>query len=215
MDHWWQGSAVETAAAISRREIGALEVVESHLSRMDAVNAHVNAVTVRMDDEARRAARAADDALAAGAPVGPLHGVPVTIKENVDVAGQATTNGIPAFADNVASADSPVVAHLRNAGAIIIGRTNTPEFSFRWFTDNPLRGATLNPWNRDVTPGGSGGGGSAHWPWVSAASPMETTLAVPCATPPLPAALRPFARRWDVFRHSIHRRRQSAHPCFS
>ena len=158
---WWQRSAVETAAAISRREVSALEVVESHLSRMDEVNAQVNAVTVRMDDEARSAARTADDAMVAGTPVGPLHGVPVTIKENVDVAGQATTNGIPAFADNVASADSPVVANLRKAGAIIIGRTNTPEFSFRWFTDNPLRGATLNPWDRDVTPGGSGGGGSA------------------------------------------------------
>lgn len=159
--HWWQRSAVETAAAINRRDVSALEVVETHIARMDEVNAHVNAVTMRMDKEARRAARAADDAMAAGAPVGPLHGVPVTIKENVDVAGQATTNGIPAFAENVASADSPVVAHLRKAGAIVIGRTNTPEFSFRWFTDNPLRGATLNPWNRDVTPGGSGGGGSA------------------------------------------------------
>ncbi len=141
--------------------MSALEVVESHIARMDEVNAHVNAVTVRLDDEARLAARAADEVLASGAPGGPLHGVPVTIKENVDVAGQATTNGVPAFADNVASADSPLVAHLRKAGAIIIGRTNTPEFSFRWFTDNPLRGATLNPWNRDVTPGGSGGGGSA------------------------------------------------------
>ena len=137
MGHWWHRSAIETAAAINRREVSALEVVESHIARMDEVNAHLNAVTVRMDEEARRAARAADEAMAAGAPVGPLHGVPVTIKENVDVAGQATTNGIPAFADNVATADSPVVAHLRNAGAIIIGRTNTPEFSFRWFTDNP------------------------------------------------------------------------------
>ena len=161
MGTWWQQSAVETAAAIRRREVSTLEVIESHIARMDEVNGHVNAVTVRMDDEARRAARYADEAIASGAAVGPLHGVPVTIKENVDVAGQATTNGIPALAEHVAPEDSPVVAHLKAAGAIIIGRTNTPEFSFRWFTDNPLRGATLNPWNRHVTPGGSGGGGSA------------------------------------------------------
>ncbi len=161
MSQWWRKGAVDTAAAIHRREATAEEVVESHLSRMDEVNARVNAVTVRMDDEARSAAREADRVLAAGGPAGPLHGVPVTIKENVDLAGQATTNGIPAFVGNVASEDSPVVANLRNAGAVVVGRTNTPEFSFRWFTDNPLRGATRSPWNREVTPGGSGGGGSA------------------------------------------------------
>ena len=161
MSHWWRKGAVETAAAIRNGRTSAEEVVESHIARMEEVNGRVNAVTVRMDDDAHTAARAADRAMASGEPVGPLHGVPVTIKENVDQIGHATTNGVPDFAGNVAQEDSPVVANLRNAGAVIVGRTNTPEFSLRWFTDNPLRGATLNPWNRDVTPGGSGGGGSA------------------------------------------------------
>jgi amidase len=118
-------------------------------------------VTVDLSEEAGRAARRADGIAASGVALGPLHGVPITIKENVDQAGQATTNGVPGFTDVVAMEDSPVVANLRKAGAIIIGRTNTPEFSLRWFTDNPLRGLTRNPWKHDITPGGSSGGAAA------------------------------------------------------
>ena len=87
--------------------------------------------------------------------------MPVTVKVNVDTKGRATTNGVVAFKDNVADEDSPVVANLRKAGALIIGRTNTPAFSVRWFTENDLHGRTLNPWSRDHTPGGSSGGASA------------------------------------------------------
>ena len=161
MSEWWRQSAVETAAAIRDQRVNAEEVVESHLERLEAVNPAVNAVTVRMDDAAREAARVADRAISAGTPLGPLHGVPVTIKENIDQRGHATTNGVEAFTDVMAEQDSPVVANLERAGAVIIGRTNTPEFSLRWFTDNPLRGATLNPWDRSVTPGGSSGGAAA------------------------------------------------------
>ncbi|MEL6793281.1 MAG: amidase, partial [Pseudomonadota bacterium] len=93
--------------------------------------------------------------------VGPLHGVPVTIKVNVDQEGEATTNGVPALANNIAPADAPIVSNLRRAGAVVIGRTNTPEFSFRAHTDNPLHGETKNPWGDHVSPGGSSGGAGA------------------------------------------------------
>ncbi len=92
---------------------------------------------------------------------GALHGVPVTIKVNVDTAGHATTDGIVAAKDNIAETDSPLVAHMRAAGAVIVGRSNTPAFSLRWFTDNDLHGRTLNPFDAKVTPGGSSGGAAA------------------------------------------------------
>ena len=157
----WCWSAVETAAAIRRRQISCVEAVQAAVERMRAVNARVNAVTVDLSDDALAAAKRADDIVASGVALGPLHGVPMTIKENVDQRGQATPNGVVAFADVMAPDDSPVVANVRRAGAIIIGRTNTPEFSYRWFTDNPLRGLTSNPWAADRTPGGSSGGGAA------------------------------------------------------
>ena len=161
MGEWWRKSAGEIAAAIAAKKVSAEEVMVDHLARVDAVNGKLNAITVRMDAEALADARAADKAQADGRPLGPLHGVPVTIKENVDQKGQATTNGVEAFKDMVAPEDSPVVANLRKAGAIPMGRTNTPEFSLRYFTDNTLRGLTLNPWNKGITPGGSSGGAGA------------------------------------------------------
>lgn len=157
----WQLGAVETAQRIRAGNLRAVDVVAASVARMDAVNPSVNAVTVPLAESAMRAAEAADRTLASGVRVGPLHGVPVTLKENIDQTGQANTNGLPALADNIADADSPVARHLREAGAIVIGRTNTPEFSYRWFTDNPLRGRTLNPWQADLTPGGSSGGASS------------------------------------------------------
>ena len=157
----WRWSAVDTAAAIRSGQIGALEATESALDRLDAANGRVNAVTQALPEQARAAARQADAALAAGLETGPLHGVPVTIKENIDQKGVANSNGVAAFEATIAPEDSPVAANLRKAGAIVIGRTNTPEFSLRWFTDNPLRGRTENPWKADVTPGGSSGGAAA------------------------------------------------------
>ena len=160
-DELWRLGAVETARRIRDRDIGCREVMAAHLGRMAAVNPGVNAVVVDLTEAALIAAEAADRAVAAGEPLGPLHGVPVTIKENVDVEGQATPNGVAAFADVIAPADAPAVANLRRAGAIVIGRTNTPEFSYRWFTANSLRGATLNPWDAARCPGGSSGGAAA------------------------------------------------------
>ncbi len=160
-DQLWRLSAVETAALIKDGVTSSSDVVEAHLERLAEVNPDLNAVTNEFPDAARAAAKAADDRLAVGEDIGPLHGVPVTIKENVDQAGFSTPNGVTAFEAVVAEADSPVVANLKAAGAIVLGRTNTPEFSFRWFTDNDLRGLTRNPWNEAITPGGSSGGAAS------------------------------------------------------
>jgi amidase len=161
MTELWRWSATDLAHAIRTRRVSSREALEACLARMDAVNPRLNAVVDAMADAARADADAADAAIARGEPAGLLHGVPVTVKVNVDTRGRATTNGIVALRDLVATDDSPVVANLRRAGAVIFGRTNTPAFSFRWFTENDLHGRTLNPWSRAHTPGGSSGGASA------------------------------------------------------
>jgi amidase len=160
-DALWKLSAGETAGLIAGREISAVEVVDTHLSRLDVVNPALNAITRPLHESARAEAKFADAAVARGDMLGALHGVPVTIKDNIDIAGQSSPNGLPALKDMVAEANSPVVDNLLRAGAIVIGRTNAPEFSLRWHTDNPLFGATVNPWNLEWTPGGSSGGASA------------------------------------------------------
>ncbi len=162
MSDLWKLSAVETAALIARGEIKPSEVMTSVLARVADTNPHLNAITVDLGEEAMAAAVEADLSVVEGGPLGRLHGVPVTIKENVDVEGQANTNGVPAFRDLIATEDAPFVKNLRGEGAIVVGRTNTPEFSMRATTDNPLRGRTLNPWDDQGSPGGSSGGaGSA------------------------------------------------------
>jgi len=157
----WRLSAVELAEAIRRKDVSCRDAIASVLARIDETNPRVNALPEVLADEAVAAADAADRALARGEQIGPLHGVPVTTKVNVDQAGRATTNGVVALRDLVAASDSPPVANLTRAGAVVIGRSNTPAFSLRWFTDNDLHGRTLNPWNPGVTPGGSSGGAAA------------------------------------------------------
>ncbi len=139
--------------------MSAQEVMAEHLARVEAVNPLLNAIT-RVNPVAMADAADVDRALADGAAL-PLAGVPVTIKDNIDVAGQTTPNGVLALNKTAASVDAPSVASLRAAGAVVLGRTNTPEFSWRWHTDNPLFGPTLNPWNPALTPGGSSGGAAA------------------------------------------------------
>jgi amidase len=158
MTDLWKLGASELADAIRAKRVSSREVVQSHLDRIEAVNPSLNAVTVPLPEQALQAADAADRALAAGDSVGALHGVPMTVKENIDLAGSATTMGVVALRDAVSPGDAPHIAHLKQAGAIPIGRTNTPDFGMRWHTDNELRGATLNPWAPDRTPGGSSGG---------------------------------------------------------
>jgi amidase len=157
----WRWDATALAAAIRTGKISSREATQSVLARLQAVNPKLNAVTVVLAEAALAAADRADAALRRGETPGRLHGVPVTIKENVDQEGQATTNGVVAFRDVIAKIDSPPVAAWQRAGAVIVGRTNTPAFSLRWHTDNDLRGRTFNPWHRDRTPGGSSGGCAA------------------------------------------------------
>ena len=157
----WSRGAIELAAMIRAREASCVEVTESVLARIAQHNERINAIVVDCSEEALRAAKLKDREVRDGAALGPLHGVPVTIKENIDVAGQATTNGLPAYANVIAPDHSPVTRNLLDAGAIIVGRTNTPELSMRATTDNPLRGRTLNPWDEEASPGGSSGGASA------------------------------------------------------
>lgn len=159
-DELWRWSAVDIAAGVRDRTISASEAVDSAVRRMRAVNPRINGVVLDLGDEALERAAALDNNQGEAAG-GPLRGVPVTVKVNVDTAGYPNSNGVVAFADNIATDDSPVVANLKKAGAVIIGITNTPEFSMRAVTDNPLYGQTLNPWDETITPGGSSGGAGA------------------------------------------------------
>jgi len=157
----WQWSACELAEAIAARKVTAVDAVGNAVARMRATNGKINAVVNDLGDAALREAEAHDKVMRTGGPIGPLHGVPVTIKENVDQKGCATPNGVVAFKNVIAPDDAPVVGNLLRAGAIVIGRTNTPEFSFRGTTVNELYGRTFNPWNATASPGGSSGGAAA------------------------------------------------------
>jgi amidase len=162
MTDLWRHSAIDLARMIAAREASSAEVVEAHLARIEAVNPKLNAIVRVLAEPARAAARAADAKVAAGAPLGPLHGVPITVKENIDMAGLPTTNGVVAMAEAVVLMDAPVVERMLAAGAIPIGRTNLPDMAMRVHTDSALHGLTRNPWARDRTAGGSSGGeGSA------------------------------------------------------
>ncbi|MCG6557893.1 amidase family protein [Ruegeria sp. 1NDH52C] len=158
----WQLDATQIAEQTTSGALSAQQAVAAAIERMQTVNPGLNAVVDSCTEAAMARAAELDKARAAGAACGPLHGVPVTIKVNVDQTGYATTNGVTALKDMIAPGDAPVVRNLQNAGAVVIGRTNTPEFSFRADTDNPLYGRTHNPWGRHISPGGSSGGaGSA------------------------------------------------------
>ena len=154
-------SAVDLAAAIARKKVSPLEVVDAVLDRIDRLK-HLNAYCLVDRDGARRAARAAERALAGRRPtLGPLHGVPFSVKDLVATKGVRTTFGTPIYRDNVPTEDAPSVARLKAAGAIMLGKTNTPTFGWVGVTDNLLFGPTRNPWNPNVTPGGSSGGAGA------------------------------------------------------
>jgi amidase len=157
----WRLSATELASLLRRKELSAEDIARSTLDRLEQCNAHINAVVQEMPEAAMASARDIDRRLAAGEDPGPLAGIPVTTKVNVDQAGFATTNGLRIQQDLVAEQDNPVVANLRKAGAVFVGRTNTPAFSLRWFTRNSLHGHTRNPRNPALTPGGSSGGAAA------------------------------------------------------
>ncbi len=161
MSELWQLPAAEIARLVRTGGASAREVLEAHAERIDAVAAPLNAFTELYLDEARATADEADSRQAAGEPLGPLHGVPTAIKANTDEAGHATTNGVPAWAQRVATRDAVATERLRGAGAVFLGRTNTPAFSMRWCAENDLHGRTHNPWHHGRTPGGSSGGAGA------------------------------------------------------
>ena len=157
----WQWSAVDLAEGIRNKKVSAREAVQSAVTRMREKNPAINAVVIDCGDAALEKAVEADDGQQKGEPLGLLHGVPVTVKVNIDTKGYPNSNGVPAYKNNIAPDDSPVVTNLKKAGAIIIGITNTPEFSMRAVTENPLYGRTENPWDSAITCGGSSGGAGA------------------------------------------------------
>jgi len=161
MTELWQLGALELADRIRTREVSSREVLEAHLVRVDECNGALNAIVRLLADEARSAADAADAAVAAGGELGRLHGVPCTVKENIDLAGTPTTQGVTALAEAIATIDAPTVERMRAAGAIPFARTNLPDFGLRVHTDSQLHGPTRNPWNPEVTAGGSSGGEGA------------------------------------------------------
>jgi amidase len=157
----WRMSATELADAIRSNQVSSREVVEAHLRRIEEVNPSINAITVLLAEQALDAAEAADRITAEGGELPRFHGVPVTIKENIDLVGSPTTQGTKTLAQAYPSRDAPDVERLRAAGAIPIGRTNLPTLGMRLHTDSELRGVTVNPWDRARTPGGSSGGEAA------------------------------------------------------
>ena len=149
------------AGAIREGRVSSVEVVDACLARIDAVNPALNAVVQLRADEALADARRADEAVARGELVGPLHGVPMTIKDSLDTAGMITTGGSTGRASFVPERDATVVRRVKNAGAILLGKTNTPELTLSYETDNLVYGRTNNPWDLMRTPGGSSGGAAA------------------------------------------------------
>jgi aspartyl-tRNA(Asn)/glutamyl-tRNA(Gln) amidotransferase subunit A len=149
-----------TLAALRTKQISPVEVMQAHLDRIAAVNPKLNAI-VTVAGDALEAAKAAEAAVLAGNELGPLHGVPFTVKDSIDTARVLTQRGSPIFKGRIPETDATSVARLKSAGAILLAKTNLPEFSYSTETDNLLTGRSNNPWNLDRTPGGSSGGESA------------------------------------------------------
>ena len=157
----WRMSATDMSTGLRRKDFSAVEIMRSVTERIAETNPSLNAIVYDYSEQALAQAAQADKAIAAGGELGALHGIPVTVKVNVDLEGTPNTNGLPALAENNAPGNSPVVQNLLDAGAIVVGKTNTPELSMRGTTDNPLHGLTKNPWDDRASPGGSSGGASS------------------------------------------------------
>lgn len=164
-------TASELATMIARKEASAFEVLEAHLEHLARHNPALNAVVTLDEDDARQRAAAADEALAAGESWGPLHGVPMTVKDALETAGMRTTAGFPPLEGYIPGTDATAVARLRAAGAIIYGKTNLPPLAIGYRCENPLAGRTVNPWDDSRTPGGSSGGAAAAV--AAGLSPLE------------------------------------------
>jgi amidase len=154
-------TAIELASRIRRKQVSAREVMQAHLARIERVNPRINAIVTLVAERALADAAKADERQARGEPLGPLHGLPIAHKDLVNTAGIRTTFGSPLYKDNVPTTDALIVRRSRAAGAITLGKTNTPEFGAGSNTFNPVFGPTLNPYNRAKTVGGSSGGAAA------------------------------------------------------
>ena len=154
-------TATEATKRLRERSISATELVQAHLDQVNSENPKTNAIVNVLETSLDQARILDKNFRAEDIDAKPLWGIPVTVKVNVDLDGATNTNGLTALKDQLCDADSPVVANLKTSGAIVIGQTNTPEMSLRWFTSNPLHGTTLNPWNDTLTPGGSSGGAAS------------------------------------------------------
>jgi amidase len=154
-------SARALAAMVREKKTSAVELLDFFLARVERLNPRINAVILQRADEARKEAAACDAMTAKGQSLGPLHGVPMTVKESFDVAGTPSTWGLTAHRDNIAKEDALSVARLKAAGAIVFGKTNVPVWLADWQSFNPIYGTTSNPWNVERTPGGSSGGSAA------------------------------------------------------
>src|SRR3984885_7864578 len=161
MEDLWRLSAADIAALIRSKKVSAKQAASAALARLDAVNPSINAVVDHRPEDVLAQAAAIDTAIARNQEIGPLAGGPVTVKVNIDQEGFATTNGLKLQRDLIAQSNSPVIDNLRKAGAVILGRTNCPAFSYRWFTTNLIHGDTKNPRDPGITPGGSSGGAGA------------------------------------------------------
>ncbi|MEA2885876.1 MAG: amidase, partial [Bradyrhizobium sp.] len=161
MQDLWRLSAADLASLVKAKKVSALEAATAALARLDAVNPKINAVVDHRPEDVLAQARGIDAMIARGEDAGALAGVPVTVKVNIDQQGFATTNGLKLQRDVIAKTNSPVIDNLRKAGAVILGRTNCPAFSYRWFTTNLIHGDTKNPRDPGITPGGSSGGAGA------------------------------------------------------
>ena len=181
MDDLIYSSAKSIAQTIRDRGVSAVEVVQAHLDRIEEVNDRLNAVVRLCAERALDEAREADAALARGESKGPLHGVPMTLKDSLDTEGVVTTGGTLGRRTFVPERDSTVAVRLRGAGAILLGKTNTPEITFAGETDNLVYGRTNNPYGLDRTPGGSSGGAGA----IIAAARVQTDQ-----SPPAPGSCR-------------------------
>ena len=157
----WEKDAITLAGMMRGREVSAREVIAAHIERVEAVDGAVNAVVTRCFEQAMAEAAAADQALAGGEPPGLLHGLPVAHKDLIDTAGVRTTYGSPLFAEHVPDRDELLVSRMAGAGAISLGKTNTPEFGAGSHTVNRVFGATRNPYDLGRSAGGSSGGAAA------------------------------------------------------
>ncbi len=203
MTEHWRLNASDIVNKITSGELSASEVTRDALKRLQQVNPAINAVVQQMPEEALAAAEAVDARVARKEPPGLLAGVPVTVKVNIDQKGFPNTNGLRIQQDLIAQQDHPVVTNLCKAGAIIIGRTNTPSFSMRWFTRNSLHGHTLNPRNSTLTPGGSSGGAASAVAAGIGSIGHGTDIAGSIRYPAYACGCMESVQRWAGFRRLI------------